>query len=549
MADPSIERFRRVVEVAHRHLTERQAEINSLNVIPVPDGDTGDNMVGTMGAVVDALQDLTRSTLAQIDRELIVTTVDHAALMGARGNSGVILSQVISGASRVLTTRRGELIGPRLIRDALQQAAEAARGAVHEPEPGTVLTVLDALADAVSNRADALGRDVEPGMSDAEQNALLGALIGPVLPAGIEALERTQQQNERLAEAGVVDAGAYGLMVILGGLLMGLAGVHDQPSPIPHYPPAHIDPHWDSQYSHCTSCIVTGRELDPGLIAPRLDGLGDSVAVVGDQTMLKVHVHTDEPARVQEICSEFGNVDQFEATNMHEQIAERRAEEAARMPVTAANHEARTGLVAVASGVGIAGLFAAEGATVLDGGATLNPSINEILEAIRQTPGEKVLVLPNSSNVVMAAEEAVRLAEKPAAVVPSTSLQAGLAAVVGGFDPSGDPDENARRISAELEAISTGLVAEADRDDPEGRYRRGEAVGLLGSRLVAWGDPGQTLSQLVARLGEDAEIITILEGADPPVRAGELAMDLSNGAELEIRDGGQPTYWWLIAAQ
>ena len=552
MADPSIERFRRVAEVAYLHLAERREEINALNVIPVPDGDTGDNMVGTMQAVVEALENIERSALAQIDRGLIITTVDHAALMGARGNSGVILSQIISGASRELTTRRGELIGPTLVRDALDTAAHSARAAVHDPEPGTILTVLDAVRTSVEESVEALeGKDVEPGMGDEAQDALLGELIGPALGAGLEALEKTQGQNTRLAEAGVVDAGAYGLMVILGGMVMGLAGVYDAESPIPHYPPANIDLHWDSEYSHCTSCIVTGRGLDAAFLAPRLNGLGDSVAVVGDQTMLKVHVHTDEPDRVRQICATYGNVDQFEATNMHDQIAARRAAGSTRSPIAAADggRDARTGLVAVASGDGLKALFAAEGATVIDGGATLNPSINEIIDAIQQTGGEEVIVLPNSSNVVMAAKEAVRLADRRALVVPSTSVQAGLVAMVGGFDAAGDPAENARRLEAELDAISTGLVAPADRDDPDGRYARGDAVGLLGADLVAWGDPAATLGKVIAELGEGAEIITILEGDDPPVRAQSLGIDLDGGPELEIMDGGQANYWWLIASQ
>lgn len=552
MADPSIERFRRVAAVAHRHLAERQEEINALNVIPVPDGDTGDNMVGTMEAVVAALENLERSDLAQIDRGLIITTVDHAALMGARGNSGVILSQIISGASRVLTTFRGELIGPTQVRDALDNASHAARSAVHDPEPGTILTVLDAVRDSVGESAAALsGRGVEPGMGDEAQDALLGELIGPAIATGLDALAKTQEQNERLAEAGVVDAGAYGLMVILGGMVMGLAGAEDAASPVPHYPPANIDLHWDSEYSHCTSCIVTGRGLDAAYLAPRLNGLGDSVAVVGDQTMLKVHVHTDEPERVKEICATYGNVDQFEATNMHDQIAARRAAGGTRAPIEAAgaDGDSRTGLVAVASGDGMKALFAAEGATVIDGGATLNPSINEILEAIKQTGGEEVVVLPNSSNVVMAAEEAVRLADRPARVVPSTSVQAGLAAVVGGFDAAADPAENVRRLSAELDAIATGLIAPADRDDPDGRYVRGDAVGLLGSEVVAWGDPAATLMALIDQLSAGAEIVTILEGVDPPVRADSVGIEPSDGAELEIMDGGQANYWWLIAAQ
>jgi hypothetical protein len=254
---------------------------------------------------------------------------------------------------------------------------------------------------------------------------------------------------------------------------------------------------------------------------------------------------------VREICAAHGRVDQFEATNMHDQIAARRAggPQRAEIAATGRDSDVRTGLVAVASGEGLKALFAAEGATVIDGGATLNPSINEILDAIMQTGGEEVIVLPNSSNVVMAAKEAARLAERPVIVVPSTSLQAGLAAVVGGFDATADPAGNASRLESELEAISTGLVAAADRDDPDGRYVRGDAVGLVGSKVVAWGDPETTLAKLVAELSAGAEIVTIVEGHDTPVRAEAASIEPSDGAELEIMDGGQESYWWLIAAQ
>jgi dihydroxyacetone kinase-like predicted kinase len=341
----------------------------------------------------------------------------------------------------------------------------------------------------------------------------------------------------------VVDAGAYGLLVILAGLVAGLAG-QDAGSPIPHQTaaPVHTLSAVDSKFRYCTSCIVTGTELDPRAIAPRLEELGDSIAVVGDATMLKVHVHTDAPSQARAVCAEHGDVHQFEFTDMRRQIAERDDRLAGGAGVC-------TGVVAIACGDGIAELFAAEGARVVDGGPTLNPSINEILEGIRATPGAEVIVLPNSPNVILAAEEASKLVERPVRVVGSTSQQAGLAALVGGYDASGTSEENAARMAAELEAISAGMVAEAERDDPDGRYRRGEAVGFVGKSLVAWGEPARTLEAVIAELGREAEIITVLEGAEAPARAEDLDSSVADGAELEIHDGGQPTYWWLIAAQ
>jgi uncharacterized protein len=544
-ADPSIERARRVVAVAHQHLEERRQELNDLNVFPVADGDTGDNMAGTIEAVLDGLESLRASELAAVDRNYIVQTVAHSALMGARGNSGVILSQIFRGAAEVLTTRRGDLIGPTLVRDALERAAAAAWSSVAEPQEGTMLTVIGEVHRAVAAKVEELGgADAEATMTEEVQEAMLAELIAPAIEAGQAAVERTPEQLDVLAEAGVVDAGAYGLVVILGGLVAGLAGDEAVPSPIPHQsaPPLERVLHADSRYQYCTSCIVTGRGLDPAAIAPRLEDLGDSVAVVGDETMLKVHVHTDAPERAREICDEHGDVDQFEFTDMREQIAKRGARLAGADGV-------RTGVVAVASGGGISELFGAEGARVIDGGATLNPAISELVAAIESSPAEEVIVLPNSPNVVMAAEEATRVANRPASVVGSTSQQAGLVALVGGFDPSASMDENVNRIEAELAATAIGLVAEADKDDADGRYRRGQAVGFAGDELVAWGDPAATLGAVVSRLSRGAEIITLIEGAGTPIHATDLRFELADGAELEVRDGGQPTYWWLIAAQ
>jgi uncharacterized protein len=544
-ADPSIERVARVVSVAHRHLQERRQELNDLNVFPVADGDTGDNMMGTIEAVLDGLDSLRSSALAAVDRNYIVQTVAHSALMGARGNSGVILSQIVRGAAEVLTTRRGDLIGPRLVRDALKRAADAAWESVGDPQEGTMLTVARVIHEAVAERVRKLESGAqEVKVTEAGQEALLADLLRPAVEAGQAAVDRTPQQLDVLAEAGVVDAGAYGLVVMLAGVVAGLDGEEGGPSPVPHQsaPPLERLLHADSRYRYCTSFILTGRGLDPPAIVPGLEELGDSVAVVGDETMLKVHVHTDRPERARDICADHGAVDQFEFTDMRAQIARRGAR-------LGGADDSRTGIVAVVSGDGIAELFRAEGARVVDGGPTLNPAIGDLITAIEELPADEVIVLPNSPNVVMAAEEAARVADRPARVIDTASQQAGLLALIGGFDAAVPAGGNARRIEGELEAITTGLVAEADKDDAGGRYRRGHAVGFAGAELVAWGDPADTLGAVVSRLSEEAEIVTLLEGAGAPASASSLEFELRNGAEVEILAGGQPTYWWLIAAQ
>ncbi len=547
MSDPSIDRFHRVVFVAGAHLEERRQEINDLNVFPVADGDTGDNMAGTIEAVLEALENLRTSSLATVDRNLIVTTVAHAALMGARGNSGVILSQIVRGAAEVLSTRRGDLIGPALVRDALGAASAAAWSSVGDPQEGTMLTVIREVHQAVADHVAMMDETELPDEATNEiQDAMFAELMAVAISSGQAALERTTEQLEVLADAGVVDAGAYGLMVILAGLVVGLSGAEAGTSPIPHQEAASLEgaAHFDSRYQYCTSCIITGRDLDPAGIVPRLEELGDSVAVVGDATMLKVHVHADDRDAVLSICQEHGGIDQFEATDMHAQVAARQARAAT---VPDAPEGARTGVVAVASGAGLTRLFGSEGALVVDGGSTLNPSIEEILRGIREAPGDEVIVLPNSPNVVMAAKEAARLAERPVHVVSCVAQQAGLAALVV-YDPQAPAAENVSRMEVELDAIKTGMVAKADRDDPDGRYGRGDAVGFLGEELVAWGDPAATLRDVLDRLGDGAEIVTVVEGGEAPLVALELDLKL-NGAELEVMDGGQPTYWWLLAAQ
>ena len=186
---------------------------------------------------------------------------------------------------------------------------------------------------------------------------------------------------------------------------------------------------------------------------------------------------------------------------------------------------------------------------MVDGGSTLNPSIEEILAGIREAPGDEVIVLPNSPNVADGGAARRRAwPSGPAHVVSSVAQQAGLVALVGAYDADADAADNASRIEAELEAIATGLVAEADRDDAEGRYRRGDAVGFAGDELVAWGDPAETLRAVTARLSAGAEIVTVIEGGDAPVAASELELGV-DGVEAEVMDGGQPTYWWLLAAQ
>jgi DAK2 domain fusion protein YloV len=538
--DQSIHRFRQVVAVALTHLEARREEINDLNVFPVADGDTGDNMALTMRHVLEELDRLEHEGDGDPPRPEIVRAVARAALMGARGNSGVILSQIVRGLAEVVATPPGRLIDPELIEAALRNARDAAYAAIREPAEGTMLTVIRAMADSVTDRrAQWLRNRLDPDATDAEQSALIAEMLATALFAGEEAVRHTPEQLDVLAEAGVVDAGALGLVVIVRGMVAGLAGEEVNLPEIPHYGAARIDDvhHADSRYRFCTNFIVTGEGLDRTAFLAGLEALGDSVLVVGDEATLKVHVHTDEPEAAKALFADAGAVEREDIADMHEQVAEQRERLAG----------GRTGVVAVASGPGLRALFEQLGAIVVDGGPTLNPPTKDLLAGIEACPAPQVVLMPNSANVVLAAREAARLADKPVTVIDCRSQQGALAALVE-FEPQRDAEENGDRIGSALATIRAGAVAPAARDDGEGRFRRGDSVGFAGEEIVAWGGAGSTLLETVSRLAGDAEIVTVIEGAEAPIPLDELALELPDRVELELRRGGTPNYSWLIAA-
>ncbi|MGH2982012.1 MAG: DAK2 domain-containing protein [Solirubrobacterales bacterium] len=542
MRDAALHRFRQVVGVALRHLEARQQEINDLNVFPVADGDTGDNMVLTMRYVLEELKRLEEDSDADPDRPVIVHAVARAALMGARGNSGVILSQIVRGAAEVLATPPGRMIDPELIESAMGRASENAYRSVREPAEGTMLTVMAKMHEAVKERlAHWQEHRLEPEATDEEQNALLAEMIAAALSEGEKALRQTPEQLPVLVEYGVeTDAGALGLVVIVRGMMSGLLGEQVALPEIPHYEPARITDvhHADSRYRWCTNFIVTGTRLDADSYAPRLEELGDSVLVVGDEETLKVHVHTDDPDAAKSIFSGAVAIEREDIADMHEQMADHRVRLAS----------GRSAVVAVVSGDGMRKLFEEAGVIVVDGGPTLNPATNDLLRAIEACPADEVVVLPNSSNVVLAAREAAELADKPVEVVDCDSQQAGVVALVA-IKPELDAKANAARLADELATVRTAAIAEAARDDAGGRFVRGETVGFVGGEIVAWGETESTLEVTMLRITDGAEIVTAFKGADSPIPVSEVISHAPPGVEVEDHDGGQPHYWWLLAAQ
>jgi DAK2 domain fusion protein YloV len=543
MPDPSIARFRRVVTAAYASLEERRQEVNDLNVFPVADGDTGDNMAMTMRAVMEELDRLDGREVDEVGRTEVVQALARAALMGARGNSGVILSQIVRGAAEELASRPGELVDPVLVASAFASAADAAYASVRDPAEGTMLTVFREMATSIARRLAHLEADkqrLDKGVGEEQQDAVLAEVLEQAIADGQRAVERTPEQLGVLRESGVVDAGGYGLVLILAGVVAALRGdAAELPEISHHEPPRNNRPHHeDSRYRYCTNFIVSGRGLVSREFLPRLEGLGDSVLVVGDEATLKVHVHTDDPEDAVALFEGAGEVANLDVADMREQIAERRARLEA----------GRTGALAVAAGEGLERLFAELGAHVVHGGETLNPSTYELLAGIHQVPAEEVLVLPSSSNVIMAAERACELSEKPARVVPATSQQEALLALVE-LDADAAARENAERLVAALEGIVAGGVAPAARDDAQGRFRQGDAVGFADGEIVAWGGAGSTLAATIERLAEGAEIVIVLAGEGAPIPLEEIDAHVPNGVEVETHSGGQPSWWWLLAAQ
>jgi uncharacterized protein len=545
--DESLIRFKRVVAAALNELENRRQEVNDLNVFPVADGDTGDNMALTMRAVVEELNTLDDSALESVGRDEIVSAVARAALLGARGNSGVILSQVVRGAAEELASRPGELVDPVLVSAALARAADAAYASVRDPAEGTMLTAVRAMATRVAH--DLAHMDTQrlgPEARAEEQDELLAEVLERALEAGKEAVERGPDQLAVLREAGVVDAGAYGLTVIIAGCLAALRGMA-APELEHQYAPAglHRPEHESSSFRYCTNFAVTGENLDGGRMTPELERLGDSVLVVGDDRTLRVHVHTDDPDAAVALFEPVGEVSRFDVADMQEQVADRSARLAGESPEAA---ESTCTVVAVASGEGVKRLFEELGVLVVDGGPTLNPSTYELLAGIHASPGAEVLVLPNSPNVFMAAERACELSEKPAAVVATTAPQEGLAALLA-FDPDRGAEANAAAVSSAAEALRIGGVAPAARDDAQGRFTAGDAVGYAGGELVAWGDPAATLAATLGQLVDGAELLTCIAGEAPPLDQDGVQARVPDGVELEYHEGGQPAWWWLLCAE
>ena len=535
-AGQDLEAVQVVVGAALATLEASRRRIDDLNVYPVPDGDTGTNLTMTVRAVAQAVEESHAS-----DRHSLARDVARGALMGARGNSGVILSQIVRGAVDVLAESTNG-IDTDLAARALRGASDAAYRAVRRPVEGTMLSVIRELAEEAESRVNGNG---------------LGELLVDLVRRGEDAVARTPEQLQVLREAGVVDAGGAGLLELVRGVAAAVSG-----EPVPEAPPA--DEHLSveaihqelSKYRYCTVFLIEGKGLVREALEAQLEQFGDSLLVVGDDTALKVHVHTDDPGAALSLGTAVGTIDRIEIANMHEQTHQREERLLAAVPDP---HTALTGVVAVVAGDGNRKLFESLAAPVgpirvVEGGQTMNPSTADLVAAVESLDSAEAILLPNNSNVLLAAEQAALHASKPVQVVPSDSIPAGLAAMVA-FDGSRDAAENAAEMREAVGAVVAGEVTMASRDVQLNgvAIRKGEWLGLADGEPVAGGtDFAEVAEAVVARLLEQPRgLLTLLTGAEEPPLDGllERIATAYPDVEVDVQAGGQPHYHLLLAAE
>jgi DAK2 domain fusion protein YloV len=536
-AKSDLELVRGLVGSALASLETSRGRIDDLNVYPVPDGDTGTNLTLTVRAVADAV-----GSAEAVDRPALARAVARAALMGARGNSGVILSQIVRGVADVLAESTNG-IDPALTARALRGASDAAYRAVRRPVEGTMLSVIRELAEEAERHA------AEPRP--------LGDLLVELVRHGEDAVARTPEQLEVLREAGVVDAGGAGLVELLRGLAGAVSGEVVVAAPelaateVAGADAIHLEP---SRYRYCTVLVVEGEGLDRDGLEAQLEQLGDSLVVVGDESALKVHVHTDDPGGVLSLGTGAGTIGGVEIANMHEQQEERE-----RRLTLVPSTRAKTGVVAVVAGEGNRRLFETLAEPVgtiriVSGGQTANPSTAELVEALEALEADEAVLLPNNSNVRLAAEQAAGQAERRVEIVPTESIPGGLAALVA-YDGARGAEENAGEMAKAAAAVATGEVARASRDVSLNglAIRGGDWLGLADGEPVAGGDDfAEVALAAVGRLlAEPRSLLTLLTGAEPQPLDGLLERLATEHPELdvEVHEGGQPHYPLLLGAE
>lgn len=526
-------------------IAEKKEQANELNVFPVPDGDTGTNMSLTMGSAMAEMHRLHEPTLAKA-----ADTTASALLRGARGNSGVILSLLFRGMAKKL--RECTAADGRDFALALREGVEAAYKAVMKPAEGTILTVSRVAAQHAVECCQA-----NPELSVEE-------VFAAVLERGQAALQETTQQNPVLAKAGVVDAGGFGFLAILEGMRDAYLGIHKERA-IPEDTPSKAAADFsaisdeDITFTYCTEFIAQRKDKarNAGRLRAILSGIGDSLVVVDDDDIVKVHIHTDQPNKALEEGLKFGPLLTVKIENMREQHTAKVIESTEPRERVIRDPEKKYGFVAVAAGEGLGSVFTDLGAdVVVKGGQTMNPSTNDILYAIDAVPAEVVFVFPNNKNIIMAAEQAVPLSGKQVVIIPSRNIPQGISALLA-FDPDGETETNTGAMKEAMESVTAGQITFAARNSEfDGKkIKEGEYLALCEGKLCANSrKPFDAVKKLAREMVRtDSAFATIIFGEgvseEDAAKVEEIFRKENRDLEITVIDGGQPVYYYIISVE
>ena len=530
------------------NLEHQRDAVDLLNVFPVPDGDTGTNMYLTLLSAVKEGEKNINEPVGKVAK-----AISRGSLMGARGNSGVILSQIFRGFARVLEGK--EKADAMDLALALKAGSQTAYDAVMKPVEGTILTVVREVSATCEAEAQK-GSDV------------IGILVAGIA-TGNATLAKTPSMLPILKEAGVVDSGGQGFMYFLEGLLQGLAqekeielGEYREKLAQPGKKAlAQGDQPISLEYQYCNEVLIKGSGLKVDDIRDHLGPLGDSMLVVGDEEIVKVHIHSNHPGKVLETCLQFGQLSDIKINNMLEEVHEHinnwkgigeTALAAAKEP-----ERKQTGLVAVAAGDGILAVLKSLGVDqVVEGGQTMNPSTEDLLNACNLVNADAVIILPNNGNVIMSAQQVVGLSEKKVRVVPSRSVMQAISALIT-YDSQGDADQMADEMTEVAQSVAYGEVTYAIRDSNVNglEIKEGDTIGLINDQIVLTAaDPADAVVRLLEPMVADSGLLITLfygEGISE-AEAGSLAEKISakyESSEVETHYGGQPLYSYLLSVE
>lgn len=526
----------RAVKAGCINLEHRRDEVDLLNVFPVPDGDTGTNMYLTLLSAVKEGEKHAHEPLGKVAK-----AISSGSLMGARGNSGVILSQIFRGFARVLENK--DEANASDLAAALKAGAETAYKAVMKPVEGTILTVIREIAAASE--------------SEAKKNHDVVSVILAGVKQGYITLEKTPAMLSILKEAGVVDAGGQGLLLFLQGFVQGLAKQQEieldfYPQELPEEKSGIKSKGISLEFQYCTEVLIKGDELSCDDIKDHLKPLGNSMLVVGGDDLVKVHIHSNHPGKVLETCLQFGSLSDIKINNMLEEVHERK------LNFEDTNVKPKgIGLVAVASGEGVIEILKSLGVNeIVSGGQTMNPSTEDLLTACNKINADEIIILPNNSNIIMAAEQAKEISEKNIVVLPSKSVMQAITALIA-FDPEGQLDEVAEAMRDEMSRVVYAEITTAVRDSSVNSLdiKEGDFLGLLNGQIFCTGSDIKEIFAVLlpAMLDEDSELITLLYGEDEDSqRAEEIKEYLEtnfDNCEIELHYGGQSHYFYLISVE